>query len=76
MVRLMASRHPERYRAFLERLREARKAAGLNQEAVALILGVKQNFISRIETGERRIDPVELDELAKLYGKPIGWFLE
>jgi transcriptional regulator with XRE-family HTH domain len=72
----MATRHPERYRALLARLREARKEAGFSQEGVASALGVKQKFISTIETGERRIDPVELQELAELYGKPIAWFLE
>jgi len=76
MVCPMASRYPERYRALLERLRAARIAAGLSQEAVAAALGVKQNFVSRLEIGERRLDPVELAELAKLYGKPIAWFLE
>lgn len=72
----MATRHPERYRAFLARLREARKEASLSQEEVATALGVRQKFVSKIETGERRIDPVELDELARLYGKPVIWFLE
>jgi transcriptional regulator with XRE-family HTH domain len=71
----MATRHPERYRALLERLKEARKAAGLSQEAAAEALSVYQKYISKIETGERRIDPVELQELARLYGKPIEFFL-
>ena len=72
----MATRHPERYRALLARLREARKEAGLSQEAAAARLGVRQKYISKIETGERRIDPVELAELAELYGKSIEWLLE
>ena len=71
----MATRHPERYRTLLDRLREARKAAGMTQEAVAAALGVKQKYVSKIETGERRIDPVELQELAELYGKPLQFFL-
>lgn len=71
----MATRHPERYRALLERLKEARKAAGLSQEAAAEALSVYQKYISKIETGERRIDPVELQELAALYGKPLEFFL-
>ena len=72
----MATRHPERYRQLLLRLKGARKAAGMSQEGVAAALGVKQKYISKIETGERRIDPVELQELAELYGKPIQFFLE
>ena len=72
----MATRHPERYRALLERLREARKEAGLSQEAAAAALGVYQKYISKVETGERRIDPIELQEMAELYGKPVMYFLE
>lgn len=72
----MATRHPERYRQLLLRLRDARKAAGMSQETVAARLGVKQKYVSKIETGERRIDPVELQEFAELYGKPILYFLE
>lgn len=72
----MATRHPERYREMLGRLREARRAAGLTQVEAAARLGVPQTFISRVELGERRIDPLELQEFADLYGKPIGYFLE
>jgi transcriptional regulator with XRE-family HTH domain len=72
----MATRHPERYRRLLLRLRKARKEAGMSQEVVAAELGVPQKYVSRIETGERRIDPIELQEFAELYGKPIQFFLE
>lgn len=72
----MATRHPERYRRLLLRLREARLAMGLSQEKVAAALGVGQKYISKVETGERRIDPIELQELADLYGKPVQFFYE
>lgn len=72
----MATRHPERYRRLLLRLREARLAAGLSQEKAAATLGVHQKYVSKIETGERRIDPIELQELADLYGKPLQFFYE
>lgn len=72
----MATRHPERYRTLLLRLREARVAAGLTQEKAATALGVHQKYISKIETGERRIDPIELQEFADLYGKPLLFFYE
>jgi transcriptional regulator with XRE-family HTH domain len=72
----MATRHPERYRKFLVRLREAREAAGLSQERVAELIGERQRFLSKVERGERRIDPVELKELADLYGKPLDFFVE
>lgn len=63
------------YQAMVERLRKAREKAGLTQDRVAEELGKPQSFVSKVENGERRIDPVELCYFAALYGKPIGWFL-
>lgn len=60
----------------LGRLREARQEAGLTQVEAAARLGVPQTFISRVELGERRIDPLELEEFADLYGKPLDYFLD
>jgi transcriptional regulator with XRE-family HTH domain len=71
----MATRHPERYRRLLERLRQARAEADMSQEQVASALGVYQKYVSKIELGERRLDPIELQELAELYGKPLEFFL-
>lgn len=45
---------------------------GSTQAAV----GRRQNHVSRVETGERRIDPIELAAFARLYGKPLGYFLD
>ncbi len=72
----MATRHPDRYRRFLERLRTARHDAGLTQVDVAQALDVPQQFVSRAELGERRIDVVELLDFAELYGKPITYFVD
>ena len=71
----MATRHPERYRVLLARLREVRETKGLSQQAVARALGTSQKYVSRVETGERRLDPFELEELARLYGKTLRFFL-
>lgn len=72
----MATLHPERYRQLLAQLRLARAEAGLTQVAAAQALGVTQQFLSRVELGERRIDPVELETFAKAYGKDILFFFE
>lgn len=46
-------------------IRERRKAAGLTQVDVAKRLGRPQSFMTSIENGERRLDVVELINLAK-----------
>ncbi len=61
---------------FLKRLREARQAAGLTQVKVAAKLGRPQSFVSKCESGERRVDVVELRELAKLYKKDLTFFVQ
>jgi transcriptional regulator with XRE-family HTH domain len=60
----------------LARLREARETAGLTQAQVAAKLGKPQSHVSKSESGERRIDPVELAQFADIYGQSVGWFLE
>ena len=71
----MATLHSEEYESLVDRLRKAREDAGLTQEEVAEVFGRPQSFLSKIESGERRIDPVELCHFADLYKKPVEWFL-
>jgi transcriptional regulator with XRE-family HTH domain len=67
--------YEQRYKYFLERLRQARKDAGLRQEDVRKHLKTYQTYVSKVESGERRLDVIELDELAKLYKKPLDYFI-
>jgi transcriptional regulator with XRE-family HTH domain len=62
------------YQKFLERLVAARKKSGLTQPQVARAIGQHQSFVSKCESGERRVDVVELQELAKLYRVPLSFF--
>ncbi|MGH7526697.1 MAG: helix-turn-helix domain-containing protein [Gemmatimonadales bacterium] len=50
-----------------QKLRDARERSGLTQVEAAAALGQPQNFVSKCETGERRIDPIELANFAALY---------
>lgn len=72
----MRSPHTPAYRAMCARLVKAREAAGLTQRDAAKALGVPQSRLSRIESGERRLDVIELMALAKLYRRRIGYFVE
>ncbi len=59
------------YQQFLVRLRAARKRAELTQVEVAQRLGKPQSYVSKCESGERRVDAVEVAAFARLYGVSV-----
>jgi len=67
--------HTDRYAAFLDRLRAARRHRDMTQEAVADVLGKPQTYVSKCELGERRVDFVELEDFAAAYGLPLDYFV-
>lgn len=67
--------HQDTYDNLLRLLIEAREEAGMTQREVSASLGMSHSFLSKCETGERRVDVMELLQLAKLYGKPVQHFL-
>ncbi len=60
--------YTEEYRMFLAMLVEVRQKAGLSQQQVADRLGRPQSYVSRYESGQTRIDTVELVRLARVIG--------
>ena len=64
------------YKAFREKLKKARLEAGITQVKAAKALKEKQSYISKCEYGERRVDAVELKSFARLYKKPIAYFID
>jgi transcriptional regulator with XRE-family HTH domain len=71
----LAGKYTKAYERFLVRLATARLQAGMTQAQVAKRLGRPQSFVSKIESGERRVDVIELKTLAGLYSKNIPWFV-
>jgi transcriptional regulator with XRE-family HTH domain len=63
------------YEVFLRLLREARKEAGLTQRQVASRFRHHQAFVSRSETGERRLDIIEVRAFCKALGVPFREFV-
>lgn len=57
-------------------LKRARQEAGLDQAEVAKLLGKTQSHVSKVEAGQRRIDVVALKEFARIYKKPVNYFLK
>ena len=65
MTRSIYSR---RYLLFRELLVQARKEAGLTQAELAEKLEKPQSFVAKYESGERRLDVVEMIDIAEAIG--------
>lgn len=57
------------------RLKEAREYLGLSQEEVAMALNIPRPAISRIESGQRNVEALELEQFSRLYTRPVQYFL-
>jgi len=56
------------------RLKEAREYLELSQDEVARVLSVPRTAISLMETGQRKVEAIELKKLAEIYQQPISFF--
>lgn len=66
------SLHDRQYKEIVTALAKARKAAGISQSAVSLVVGLAQPDISKIESLERRLDIVEFLTIATYIGSRSG----
>lgn len=57
-----------RHRALIAAMVEARKATGLSQREFAAKLKRSNNFVWRIEAGERQVNVLDFMEIAKAAG--------
>lgn len=63
------------HKKVVEKLKQARIDAGLDQKEAAKLLGKTQSYVSKVESGQRRIDVVQLKEFAKVYKKIMSFFI-
>ena len=68
--------YSDEHRYLVGRLKRARKESGLDQEQVAKLLGVSQSYISKVESGQRRIDLIQLKQFAQIYKKSLNFFIK
>ena len=61
-----------RYVALLSQLVDRRKALGLTQQQLADRIGNIQRYVSKYETGERRLDVGEFIDIAQALGLDAG----
>jgi transcriptional regulator with XRE-family HTH domain len=64
--------HTDKYGKFCEMLINYRSLKGLTQTQLAEKLGKPQSFVSKYEIGERRLDFIEVLELAKILQFEVG----
>ena len=68
--------HSERQQLIAKALADQRRAKGLSQADVAKAFGRHQPFIANIESGERRVDLVELLMIADVIGLDVHALIE
>ncbi|MEV1116130.1 helix-turn-helix transcriptional regulator [Actinosynnema sp. NPDC049800] len=66
----------EEYRRFRALLRQLRLEAELTQVEVAERLDEPQSFVSKYESGERRLDVIELRQVAEALGTTLAAVVE
>jgi len=64
------------HKYIVEQLKKARQEAGLDQVEVAKLLGKTQSHVSKVEAGQRRIDVIALKGFARIYKKPLTFFIK
>ncbi len=67
--------YSKQYKQLIAHLKQARTESKLSQVQVARALKTTQSHISKVESGQRRLDVIQLKEFAKLYRKKLSFFI-
>ena len=70
------SLHSAQYKKLLELLRATREERGCTQVELALALGEDQSYVSKCESGVRRLDVIELRSWVNGLGVPFNAFIK
>ena len=68
--------YTEEHKNLIRKLKSARLSTKLDQKTAAKRLNKSQSYISKMESGQRRIDLVQLKQIAEIYGKNIEYFIK
>ena len=68
--------YTQSYSRLVGQLKKARNQAKLNQKDVAKKLNRTQSYISKIESGQLRVDIIQLKEIAQIYRKHLDFFIK
>lgn len=64
------------HKFLVAQLKKARQSANLDQVEVAELLDKTQSYVSKIESGQRRVDIIQLKKFAKIYKKELDFFIK
>lgn len=70
-----ANIHMANQKLLRELLRQVRSDAGLRQVDLAERINQPQSFVSKYESGERRLDVLELRQICSVMGISLGEFV-
>lgn len=73
---MASSIHSPEHQRLVAILRELRTNAGLRQVELAERLGRHQSYVSKYETGERRLDLIELQAICQAVGSSLRELVE
>jgi ribosome-binding protein aMBF1 (putative translation factor) len=65
-----------RYQRLIDALAIARRSAGISQVELATKLSQRQQFVSKYESGERRLDAIEVIDIGRALGIDVPGLLE
>ena len=57
-----------------EKLRQAREYLGFSQDEVSAFLNIPRTAVTNIESGQRKVEALELKRLAQLYKQSVDHF--
>ena len=72
----MTALHSAEYQRFAQALAAARRQAGLSQYELADRLGADQSFVSKYESGRRRLDVIEFLRIMQAIGSDYRKLLD
>lgn len=75
-VNMAKSIYSKEQQQLTNKIRVAREEKGLTQLEAAKLVKKTQSYISKIESGQRKIDIIQLKEFSKIYNKDINFFLK
>ncbi|OGX31204.1 MAG: hypothetical protein A3D27_01250 [Omnitrophica WOR_2 bacterium RIFCSPHIGHO2_02_FULL_46_37] len=67
--------YSKEYKYLVSQVKKAREEAGLDQKKIAKLLGRTQSYVSKVESGQLRLDIIQLKEFARIYKKRLDFFI-